>query len=78
MKKKLPSAWRHDSMALTGRTWRCPNCGGDCFGSDRTHYYCHGHSYGKSTEQTRGCGYWESIYLPENGVGMVTMNGAHK
>lgn len=39
--------------------WRCPNCGGDCFGTSLDVRYCHGHSYGTSTEQSMACGYWE-------------------
>lgn len=48
--------------------WSCPNCGGDCFGSTlirREHaYYCNGKSLGTKTEQTAGCGYWETAYEP--------------
>lgn len=39
--------------------WRCPNCGGDCFGTSMDVRYCHGHSYGTQTEQSMACGYWE-------------------
>jgi hypothetical protein len=39
--------------------WRCPNCGGDCFGTSLETRHCHGHSFGTSTEQSQGCGYWE-------------------
>lgn len=50
--------------------WSCPNCGGDCFGSGTpvepgvTTYYCTGASLGTQTEQTQGCGYWETAYEP--------------
>lgn len=48
--------------------WSCPNCGGDCFGSMRgavgITYYCHGNSLGTQSEQTPGCGYWETAYEP--------------
>lgn len=48
--------------------WRCPNCGGDCFGTADDVRYCHGHSYGTQTEQSPGCGYWEDGF-GRNGVG---------
>ncbi len=50
--------------------WSCPNCGGDCYGSTNTQspatwtYYCNGSSLGTQTEQTQGCGYWETAYEP--------------
>lgn len=50
--------------------WSCPNCEGDCFGSGTpvepgiTTYYCTGASLGTQTEQTQGCGYWETAYEP--------------
>jgi hypothetical protein len=48
--------------------WSCPNCGGDCFGSVNMPptwtYYCQGKSLGTKTEQTPGCGYWETAYEP--------------
>jgi hypothetical protein len=39
--------------------WRCPNCGGDCFGTSSGVRYCSGHSFGSTTEQSVACGYWE-------------------
>lgn len=39
--------------------WRCPNCGGNCFGTSMGVRYCGGHSYGTPTEQSSSCGYWE-------------------
>ncbi len=45
-------------------TWRCPNCGGDCYGFYQGIYLCHGNSLGTETEQTPACGYWEHAYEP--------------
>jgi hypothetical protein len=48
--------------------WRCPNCGGDCYGSALIpkpfRYYCQGNSLGTQTEQTPACGYWETHVEP--------------
>ncbi len=63
-------------------TWRCPNCGGDCYGSALIpkpfRYYCQGSSRRRrpdgsqprlKTEQTPACGYWETHVEPrQHGV----------
>lgn len=50
----------HATARTQGAHWRCPNCGGDCFGTSMGVRYCSGHSYGTPTEQTAPCGYWET------------------
>lgn len=63
-------AFPHQQGATLQRPqkWSCPNCGGDCFGSGSPvgtlTYHCTGNSLGTKTEQTPGCGYWETAYEP--------------
>lgn len=49
--------------------WKCPRCGGNCFGSVSTPagrvYACHGDAQGTDTEQTHPCGF-RTLIQPNN------------
>lgn len=51
---------KQSSWIITGWKWKCPQCGGDNFGSVFTTYHCHGNSQGAPA-----CGYTTNEQQPK-------------